>query len=176
MWSFRNDRLLEPVDITVANLMAALGRYQGRQDLYRHQVPQTLETLRRVAIVESTEASNRIEGIVVSQARLEELMAQEPPALVSAGIRGMDLAFAVEDRFANPVVDGTSVRFFASAGQLTPGEVGTRDGRVVTTLRVPADADSPVQVWVVVPGARAQLEVTIPVMSHQVWLPIAGAQ
>jgi subtilisin family serine protease len=105
-----------------------------------------------------------------------QMMAQEPPALVSAGIRGMDLAFAVEDRFANPVVDGTSVRFFASAGQLTPGEVGTRDGRVVTTLRVPADADSPVQVWVVVPGARAQLEVTIPVMSHQVWLPIAGAQ
>jgi len=39
MWSFRNRRLLEPVDITVANLMAALGRYQGRQELYQHQAP-----------------------------------------------------------------------------------------------------------------------------------------
>lgn len=65
MWSFRNDRRLEPVDVTVANLMAALGRYQGRQELYQHQAPQMLETLRQIAIVESTEASNRIEGIGV---------------------------------------------------------------------------------------------------------------
>ncbi len=105
-----------------------------------------------------------------------EMVAQEPPALVAASVRGVDLAFAVEDRFANFVADGTSVRFFASAGVLTPGELTTRGGQVTTTLRVPADADSPVQVWAVVPGARAQLEVTIPVMSHQVWLPIAGAQ
>ncbi len=47
MWSFRNNRLLEPVDVTVANLMAALGRYQGRQDLYQRQVPHALETLRQ---------------------------------------------------------------------------------------------------------------------------------
>jgi Fic family protein len=79
MWSFRNRRLLEPVDITVANLMAALGRYQGRQELYQHQVPQLLETLRRIAIVESTEASNRIEGIVVPSHRLEALMDQAAP-------------------------------------------------------------------------------------------------
>lgn len=105
-----------------------------------------------------------------------EMVAQEPPTLVAAGLRGMDLAFAVEDRFANLVADGTLVRFFASAGELTPGELMTRDGQVATTLRVPADVDSPVQVWAVVPGARAQLEVTIPVMAHQVWLPIAGAQ
>ena len=64
MWSFRQNRLLEPVDITVANLMAALGRYQGRQDLYKHQqAPQVLETLRQIAVIESTEASNRIEGL-----------------------------------------------------------------------------------------------------------------
>ncbi len=32
MWSFRNHRLLEPVDVTVANLMAALGRGTARLD------------------------------------------------------------------------------------------------------------------------------------------------
>jgi len=79
VWSFRNNRLLEPVDITVANLMAALGRYQGRQELFEHQSPQVLETLRQIAIVESTEASNRIEGIVVSPARLRALMAEAVP-------------------------------------------------------------------------------------------------
>jgi Fic family protein len=85
MWSFRNDRLLEPVDVTVANLMAALGRYQGRQELYRHQAPQILETLRRIAIVESTEASNRIEGITVPPHRLEALMAHATPETRSEG-------------------------------------------------------------------------------------------
>lgn len=74
MWSFRSNRLLEPVDITVVNLVGALGRYQGRQELYKHQAPQILETLRRNAIVESTEASNRIEGITVPQHRLRALM------------------------------------------------------------------------------------------------------
>jgi hypothetical protein len=85
MWSFRNNRLVEPFDITVANLMAALGRYQGRQELHQHQAPQmpapaqVLETLRQIAIVESTEASNRIEGIVVPPHRLRALMAQAIP-------------------------------------------------------------------------------------------------
>lgn len=79
MWSFRDNRLLEPVDVTVANLIGALGRYQGRQELYRYQTPQILETLRQVAVVESTEASNRIEGIVVSPHRLRALMVQATP-------------------------------------------------------------------------------------------------
>ena len=79
MWSFRNNHLLEPVDVTVANLMATLGRYQGRQELFKHQAPQVLETLRQIAIVESTEASNRIEGIIVPPARLRALMALAAP-------------------------------------------------------------------------------------------------
>jgi Fic family protein len=79
VWSFRSNRLLEPVDVTVANLMAALGRYQGRQELFEHQAPQVLETLCQIAMVESTEASNRIEGIVVSPARLRALMAEASP-------------------------------------------------------------------------------------------------
>ena len=81
MWSFRNNRLLEPVDVTVVNLVGALGRYQGRQDLYQRQAPQLLETLRRVAVVESVEASNRIEGITVPERRLRALMAQAVPQL-----------------------------------------------------------------------------------------------
>ncbi len=79
MWSFRNNRLLEPVDVTVVNLVGALNRYQGRQELYSHQAPQVLESLRKIAIVESTEASNRIEGITVPAHRLRALMAQAPP-------------------------------------------------------------------------------------------------
>jgi Fic family protein len=79
MWSFRGERLLEPVDVAVASIMAALGRFQGRQELYQHQSPQLLETLRQIAIIESTEASNRIEGITVPADRLKALMAQAEP-------------------------------------------------------------------------------------------------
>lgn len=79
MWSLRNNRLLEPVDVTVVNLVSALGRYQGRQELYAYQSPQVLETLRQSAIIESTEASNRIEGITVPADRLQALMAQATP-------------------------------------------------------------------------------------------------
>lgn len=79
MWSFRNNRLLAPVDVTVASLMSALGRYQGRQELYQHQAPQVLETLRQVAMIESTEASNRIEGIEVAPGRLRALIAHAAP-------------------------------------------------------------------------------------------------
>jgi hypothetical protein len=50
MWSFRGKRLLEPVDIAVASMMAALGRFQGRQELYQHQAPQLLETLHQIAM------------------------------------------------------------------------------------------------------------------------------
>jgi Fic family protein len=79
MWSFRSNKLLEPIDITVLNQATALGRFQGRQELYRHQAPQLLDTLRQIAIVESTEASNRIEGITIPAHRLKALMAEATP-------------------------------------------------------------------------------------------------
>jgi Fic family protein len=85
MWSFRKNYLLEHIDLPVANLMASLGRFQGRQRLYSHQVPQILDTLRQIAIVESTESSNRIEGIVVPQDRFDALMAQAAPKNRSEG-------------------------------------------------------------------------------------------
>ncbi|MBI3097940.1 MAG: Fic family protein [Planctomycetes bacterium] len=55
----------------------ALGRFQGRQALYLEQFPEVLETLRRVAMVQSAESSNRIEGITVSPDRLEPLITRK---------------------------------------------------------------------------------------------------
>jgi len=127
MWSFRNNRLLEPVDVTVANLMAALGRYQGRQELYRHQAPQVLETLRRIAIVESTEASNRIEGIVVPPHRFKALMAQAVPETRSesevAGYR--DVLARIHTSQAGPPLTPDVIRaLHADMYAYLPGEGG----------------------------------------------------
>jgi Fic family protein len=54
--------------------MRSLGEFRGRQHLYADQFPEVLATLRRVAIVQSTESSNRIEGIIVAPDRIDALV------------------------------------------------------------------------------------------------------
>lgn len=56
-------------------LIRLLGEFRGKEDLYRIQSPQTLETLKQNAVIQSTESSNRIEGVTVSNPkRLKEIV------------------------------------------------------------------------------------------------------
>ena len=64
----------QAIPIEMGGLIQALGEFKGRQELFRHQGSQVLESLRQVAIIESTESSNRIEGVTVAPDRLKELM------------------------------------------------------------------------------------------------------
>jgi len=78
MRSFQHDYLLEtPLSHELLQTMRALGEFRGRQALYSEQSPQVLETLRRVAMVQSAESSNRIEGITVAPDRIEPLIAKK---------------------------------------------------------------------------------------------------
>ncbi len=54
--------------------LRALGEYRGKQRLYFAQSPEVLNDLRQVAVVESTESSNRLEGVVVAASRLKSLV------------------------------------------------------------------------------------------------------
>ncbi len=54
--------------------LRALGEYQGKQQLFVAQSPEVLSDLRQVAVVESTESSNRLEGVVVAAHRLKSLV------------------------------------------------------------------------------------------------------
>lgn len=54
--------------------LRALGEYRGKQRLYFTQSPEVLSDLRQVAVVESTESSNRLEGVVVAPSRLKSLV------------------------------------------------------------------------------------------------------
>lgn len=54
--------------------LRALGEFRGKQSLFFHQAPETLKTLRQAAVIESTESSNRLEGVTVAPARLEPLL------------------------------------------------------------------------------------------------------
>lgn len=69
-------RFLEGLQYTEAHLrtIGALRQYRGEQARFAHQTPQALETLRTAAVIESTEASNRLEGITADRERIEALV------------------------------------------------------------------------------------------------------
>ncbi|HUS24398.1 MAG TPA: Fic family protein [Candidatus Binatia bacterium] len=54
--------------------LRAVGEYRGKQQLYSEQSPEVLDSLRQVAAVESTESSNRLEGVVVAPSRIKSLV------------------------------------------------------------------------------------------------------
>ncbi|MGR3278479.1 hypothetical protein ACSYAD_25630 [Acaryochloris marina NIES-2412] len=59
-----------------------LGEYKGKQAPFHHQSPQVLETLKQIAIIQSAESSNRIEGIATAPQRLQLLMVDKVRTLL----------------------------------------------------------------------------------------------
>lgn len=57
--------------------LRALGEHRGEQELFTQQTPEALETLRTVAIVESTESSNRLEGVIAAPDRLRDVVLRD---------------------------------------------------------------------------------------------------
>ena len=66
-----NDLSFSQEDVT---MLRALGECMGKQKLYVKQRPEILESLRTVAAIESTDSSNRLEGIIAPQARIKALV------------------------------------------------------------------------------------------------------
>lgn len=62
----------EPDSVPAAAMwyLTDLAEWRGKQELYTHQSPQRLKILREHALIESAVSSNRIEGVVVDQARV----------------------------------------------------------------------------------------------------------
>ncbi len=75
MMSFRGNRLAESrLPLGTVWLLEKLAEAKGKQTLYQKQSPQILKALRELALVESTESSNRIEGVTVERDRLRPLV------------------------------------------------------------------------------------------------------
>lgn len=51
-----------------------LGEYKGKEEVFKQQSPQVLETLRQTAVIQSTESSNRIEGVVAPHDRIVKIV------------------------------------------------------------------------------------------------------
>ena len=61
-------------DAEVLSFVAQIREHKGRQDLYLRQKPVELQRLVEVAKIQSTDSSNRIEGIGTSNARMRQLL------------------------------------------------------------------------------------------------------
>ena len=64
-------------DSEILGLVAAIYREAGKQEMYLKQRPEELEKLIEIAKVQSTEASNAIEGIVSTSARIRQLVREK---------------------------------------------------------------------------------------------------
>lgn len=61
-------------DSEILGLIAAIYKEVGKQELYLKQKPEELEKLVEIAKIQSTEASNAIEGIVTTSTRIKQLV------------------------------------------------------------------------------------------------------
>jgi Fic family protein len=75
MKSFEQDYLSKlQIPQHLISMIRQIGEYKGRQELYQKQAPEMLENLRRIAVIQSTESSNRLEGITADPKRIKELV------------------------------------------------------------------------------------------------------
>ena len=70
-YSGRWQSLLKP---EIVALLTQLHEFKGEQAMFAQAKPDVLNTLTEIAKIQSTEASNRIEGIYTSDERLKKLM------------------------------------------------------------------------------------------------------
>ena len=64
-------------DSEILGLIAAIYKEVGKQELYLKQRPEELEKLVEIAKIQSTEASNAIEGIVTTSTRIRQLVEEK---------------------------------------------------------------------------------------------------
>ena len=74
------DYIKEPEKLLTPEIVQMIGKiheHKGKQDLFLEANIDELKTLLEVALIQSTGASNRIEGIYTTDKRLEELVSQK---------------------------------------------------------------------------------------------------
>ena len=64
-------------DSEILGLIAAIYKEAGKQEMYLKQRPEELEKLVEIAKIQSTEASNAIEGIVTTSTRIKQLVEEK---------------------------------------------------------------------------------------------------
>lgn len=118
----------QPIPPALLTTIRELGEFKGKQQLFAEQAPQILRTLREAAVIQSTESSNRIEGVVAPPDRIRQLVARTTmPANRSeqeiAGYR--DVLQTIHARSMHiPVKSGVVLQLHRDLYQFFPGQGG----------------------------------------------------
>ena len=128
--SFENSvRACQALNQGLLQSVRLVGEYRGKEALFKQQSPQVLQALRDSALIQSTESSNRIEGVVAPPQRIRDLVANRTqPANRSeqeiAGYR--DVLNTVHTNFADMQLTSHLVlQFHRDLFQFVPGGGGT---------------------------------------------------
>lgn len=120
---------LERISFSQRDLAAvrAIGESKGRQELYR-QFPAMLESLKNIAVIQSTEASNRIEGVVAPPERIRKLVEHktQPQSRSENEIAGYrDVLATIHTRAPSiAVIPNVILQFHRDLYAYLPGEGG----------------------------------------------------
>ena len=129
MMTFRGDKLARLAVLpTTAWLLSDIGEHKGRQELFTRQAPQVLKALRELALVQSVESSNRIEGVIVAPDRLRPLVLgdAEPKDRSERELQGYRIALDRIHREASALaIDAHLVRGFHATIQSDSGDAGS---------------------------------------------------
>ena len=66
----------QPLSQRLLQGVRLMGEYRGKEALFNQRSPQALQALRESAVVQSTESSNRIEGVAAPAQRMRDLVAK----------------------------------------------------------------------------------------------------
>lgn len=78
-------------DADILSLIAAIYKEAGKQEMYLKQRPEELEKLVEIAKIQSTEASNAIEGIVTTSTRIKQLVEEKTTPVAIPGAVSISL-------------------------------------------------------------------------------------
>lgn len=105
-----------------------VGEYRGKEALFKQQSPQVLQALRENAVIQSTESSNRIEGVVAPPQRIRDLVAKRTkpanrPEQEIAGYR--EALNTIHTNFADmPLTSNLVLQLHRDLFQFVPGGGG----------------------------------------------------
>ncbi len=126
-----------------ASTLRQLGEHRGRQEFFRQQKPEVLESLRSTAKIESSESSNRLEGIVAPRARVRDLVMEStrPRNRSEQEITGYRDALNLihESREKMPVTTSVILQLHSIINRYLPSEGGR--WKMVDNEIVERDAD-----------------------------------
>lgn len=141
MLTLRPGRLRDlSLPISTSWLLADCMEARGKQDLWMRQKPEVIEALREVAIIQSVESSNRIEGVTVASDRLRPLvLGRAKPRDRSeeelAGYRrALEWIFTRNRKVAATPAVIQHLHKLAQQGAGDAGKLKTRDNEIIEIL------------------------------------------